>query len=572
MDEPRVLQSTRLTAATALTGLLAYVLAIPPFNLWPCILIVPVAWLYATLHPAPVSRRGYTLYWLSGVSFWLWVMQGTRLSHPALYPGWITLALYLGVYFPLFVGLTRVAIWQLRIPVIIASPIIMMGLELIRAYAFTGLSVAMLGHALIPSNTLFQIADLAGSYTASGLVVATAVPLAFLLLRFTKVAALATKENHVRFQPLYQSLLGLVLCAMAWGYGLWKQGQIAPNSKPLLRIALLQADAPAIFEANLERDVAAFYRYLDLSRQAGAKAKGSEGVDLVVWPESMFGAGKARYAMSEEGIRVPQGMQITTEEFRRLLESEIAEFDARAGFVQAEIERIGELDQSPWLIVGASQVEYNLGPEKIYSVAFLYNPERRLADWYGKRHLVMFGEYIPFGSWFPWLYQVLPLSYGVTPGPRLLTQEVNGVHVAPSICFETMVEPVANHQFRELRRRGTSPQLLINITNDGWFHGSTILDHHLRCTQAIAATHHVPVVIAANSGITAWIDGSGQVVESLPRQTEGILFAEPRPDGRFSLYAIVGDWPVCLCALLTTYIAWRGWRNRRAGTNALAAP
>ncbi len=560
-------ENRHLVLPRAFLGVAVYWLAQPPVGFWPLVFLAPVPWLRTILAERPVERRGYYTLWFAGIVFWLLTMHGTRLSHPALYPAWIALGLYMGAYLPLFVGLSRIAVHKLRWPLGLSAAVIWTGLELVRSYAFTGYSGSMLGHAVVPWTTFFQISDLAGTYLASFAIMLVASGLVCALERwlfpwlwgYASHVSARTNAFHVG-----AGLMTLVLALVYGEYRLQADPHLLPSEsqKPMLHVALLQADAPAIFEPSVQRDVDAFYRYVELSRQAGEGAK-DQPLDLVVWPESMFGAGNARLEVNPDGFTVPDEWEITKSEFAREVELRSQDFDRRAGQVQQEIVRAGQLPKTPWLIVGASRVEFGEEVQKIYSTAIVYDQEHRFHDWYGKRHLVMFGEYIPFGHWFPWLYKVLPLSYGVTPGPRLVTANIDNVRLAPSICFETMVEQGANQQVRNLTARGERPDMLVNITNDGWFHGSSILDHHLRSSQATAAAHHIPVLIAANSGITAWIDGSGRIQKSLDRQTEGVLYAAPLRDPRSSLYATVGDWPAILLAVITAGIAAYGWRNRR---------
>jgi apolipoprotein N-acyltransferase len=238
------------------------------------------------------------------------------------------------------------------------------------------------------------------------------------------------------------------------------------------------------------------------------------------------------------------------------------------------METRGGLPKRPALLVGGTQVEFTMGESNIYSSALYYGPEGKLVDWYAKRHLVPFGEFIPLAKWFPWVYKIGPLNFGVTPGPEPKSFSIGSARVSPNICFETMVERIPNRDLRWLEKNVTDdlghpgPNLLVNISNDGWFHGTSILDHHLRCTRAVAAAHHLPILVSANCGLTAWIDGSGRVRKSLPRQTEGFLFAEPLRDERESLYLRVGDRPVWLGVAFVVFLGISGiqdyWRTRRA--------
>ncbi|MEX0824820.1 MAG: nitrilase-related carbon-nitrogen hydrolase, partial [Pirellulaceae bacterium] len=221
--------------------------------------------------------------------------------------------------------------------------------------------------------------------------------------------------------------------------------------------------------------------------------------------------------------------------------------------------------EAPAMLVGCGVLRFD-AQEEHYSGAVLIDSKSEVASWYGKRHLVMFGEYVPFAGWMPWLYKVLPISGGVTPGPEPVAMEVDDFLLAPNICFETVVEHVTIHQVRELAARGDAPDMVINITNDAWFDGSSLLDHHRRCSQMVAIGCRRPVLMASNVGPTVWVDGAGRIVQSLPKQTHGSILARPVSDGRWGLYQAIGDWPargLAFACLVLAVIGIRESRQRR---------
>jgi apolipoprotein N-acyltransferase len=148
------------------------------------------------------------------------------------------------------------------------------------------------------------------------------------------------------------------------------------------------------------------------------------------------------------------------------------------------------------------------------------------------------------------MFGMAPLSVG--EGDK--TFHINDVRLAPSVCFESMVPHRIASQVRTLTAKGDSPDILVNITNDGWFRGSSMLDHHLACSTLAAIENRRPMVIAANTGISAWIDGSGQVQARGARMSPDQLLAEPYRDSRWGLFQVVGDWPIRMIALVTWLI------------------
>lgn len=544
--------SSRTFAVLAVIAVVLRYAAQPPIDLGGAIWLAPLPWLWLAAHTARPGRRGYLILWLSSCLFWLATMQGVRLAHPAQYLGWVVLSAYLGIYVPLFVGLTRVARHHLAWPLPVAAGLVWIGLELIRSYAFTGLSVVMLGHALLQWPVLFQIADLGGTPLVSGTIVFVA-------------ASLVTAWQQHRAGAwtgavTWLAVPALLLAAVA-GYGIWRLEQATrlAEAEPMLRIGTIQRDTPAVYEYNPQRLRESLENYfrgtIDLLRE-------HPDIDLVMWPESMFTIGRPLVLDPLDEI-VPADAQMSLQEYRQWVRTQQDVFRTNVQYVQRESARLAELGDPPAFLFGAGVAQNESGRMRSYNAAILYDANGTNHGWYGKRHLVMFGEYLPFGELLPWLYEVLPMSEGTTPGPEPIVFELDGVQIMPTICFETMVEQVTGDALRALRAAGATPDLLVNVTNDGWFHGTAILDHHLDCSRAVAAVNRRPMVIAANSGITAWIDSSGRVVRRLPKRVDGVMYAAPTRDSRDSLYQRIGDWPARVPAVLCVVLAGIGWRRRR---------
>jgi apolipoprotein N-acyltransferase len=102
-----------------------------------------------------------------------------------------------------------------------------------------------------------------------------------------------------------------------------------------------------------------------------------------------------------------------------------------------------------------------------------------------------------------------------------------------------------------LAAEGQEPDILVNLTNDGWFWGSSELDMHLACGVFRAVECRKPFLIAANTGFSAWIDSDGRIQQQGPRRAKQVLIAEPRLDEhRRSWYLEHGDWFAGACLLL----------------------
>jgi apolipoprotein N-acyltransferase len=124
----------------------------------------------------------------------------------------------------------------------------------------------------------------------------------------------------------------------------------------------------------------------------------------------------------------------------------------------------------------------------------------------------------------------------------------------------------------ELARRGTPADVLVNLTNDGWFWGSSVLDLHFRCGVFRAVENRKPLIVAANTGIATFVDGNGAIRQRGTKRRPEALIAEVQPDGRASPYHTLGDLPAWLCAAACVGLAAVGFRRPRTGQQNIGEP
>ena len=526
--------------------------ALPPLGWWPLAWVTPLPWLWLVLVEKMPGRRPHAAIWLAAFLHWLAVLQGIRLAHPALYGGWIALSAYLAFYPLLWIVLTRVAVHRVRVPVTFAAPAVWVGLELVRSYFATGFSAAMLGHTQYQNVTLIQISDLFGGYGVSFVVMLAAaalgagVPWQQWLRRPLGTAA---ESLPAHWRPLPLASAAIVLLAVV-AYGQWRLGQHAALAargagEPKLRVALLQESVETIFDYDGSRSLETFQRYMRLAERAIAQ---QGDLDVIVWPESAFNSQQPILEIAPNAAP-PAGLVWSEEQF--------AEYKARAPRA-AQLKAQGaavRLGESAYMLTGTDV--FVLGESmRHYNSAALYSPSGELKQRYDKSHRVMFGEYIPLGDRIPLLYEITPMSGGLTPGERAESFDIQGIRLAPTICFESVVPHLVRRQVKELAERNETPDALVNLTNDGWFKGSSILDLHHICGVFRAVENRRPLLVAANIGITSHIDSTGVVRGKLPRMTVDVLYAEvPRSPWGLTPYTRWGDWAAGLCLLFTAGIA-----------------
>jgi apolipoprotein N-acyltransferase len=232
------------------------------------------------------------------------------------------------------------------------------------------------------------------------------------------------------------------------------------------------------------------------------------------------------------------------------------------------------------MIVGLDREHFGARGIQIFNSAVLITPDgsslNRPGDryFYDKTHLVPFGEYMPFADIFPWLQYLSPLGNGSSSSNRpacfiVKNGDLKDINLIPSICYETVMPHVIRDQLATLRSEGVEPQILVNLTNDGWFWASAELEQHLACSVYRAVENRRPMVIAANTGISAWIDGNGHIVDHGPKHDPAVILADVRLDSRASWYSLHGDWFAGTCLALTIALAAAGiWMTRFRSRNA----
>lgn len=144
---------------------------------------------------------------------------------------------------------------------------------------------------------------------------------------------------------------------------------------------------------------------------------------------------------------------------------------------------------------------------EIYTSIIALNSSGELDFKYHKSHLVPFGEYIPFGQYLP-LNKITPGIQDYTQGNyEIVSLEKLNLKIKPQICYEAIFP-------HEAAANASSTDLIINVTNDTWFGNSSGPYQHFEIARMRAIENALPLVRAANNGISAIIDPLGRVIES----------------------------------------------------------
>jgi apolipoprotein N-acyltransferase len=280
---------------------------------------------------------------------------------------------------------------------------------------------------------------------------------------------------------------GLAVLALWCGFGIVRLDQPAPPG-PDLTVLLVQGNVAQGQKWDRALMVSIFHHYLELTRDAVARTDGHPAV--VVWPETASPA--------------------------------LLQTDAPARVL------IAEAANGATALIGSGRFDE---AERPRNSLFALGANGVVESIYDKWHLVPFGEYQP--DWLPLGIQVVPGGgFARGPGPRTL--HVPGIPpVGALICYEA----IFSHQVIDERDR---PDWMVNVTNDAWFGNSSGPRQHLAAARLRAVEEGLPLMRAANTGISAGFDGNGRELGRLEMQTSGVLPVHLPPPLATPLYARFG--------------------------------
>ena len=174
--------------------------------------------------------------------------------------------------------------------------------------------------------------------------------------------------------------------------------------------------------------------------------------------------------------------------------------------------------------------------------AVMVAPEGRLIDRYDKIFLVPFGEFVP--SLFSFVNKISSEAGDFAPGSRIVVFPVGSHQVATFICYESAFP----HLVRQFAGHGA--QLLVNLSNDGYFGDRAAREQHLRLVRMRAAENRRWVLRSTNNGITASVDPAGRVREALPSWSEQVGRLSDSYVSSRTPYSMSGDWFAWGCLAL----------------------
>jgi len=391
--------------------------------------------------------------YLTGVIFWFGIVYW--LIHVTL-PGMVLLVLYLALYFAFFGLIISTYSLQLTAYSLLFIPSVWVLLEYIRSRLLTGFPWALLGYSQYLNLPVIQIADIAGAWGVSFLVMMVNVEIYTAIS--CKLSAVSKKQKYI---------LPILLIFITVAYGYFKIYSLQLKTYSLkLKISVIQGNIPQQLKWDRNSRDFIMEKYFSLSKQA-LKDK----PDLMVWPEATLPV---------------------------VLEEEPVYYESLRNFIKES--------KTP-LLFGAVTTRNEL----YYNSALLLSAQAELLASYGKVHLVPFGEYIPLRRIFSFLEAIVPIGDFERGKDFTVFTLPTAYYLLPTkfsvlICFEDLFP----HLSREFVKRGAD--FLINITNDAWFKKTSSPYQHLSASVFRAVENRVYVVRAANTGVSGFIAPTGKIV------------------------------------------------------------
>jgi apolipoprotein N-acyltransferase len=524
--------------ALAVAGGAFGALTLAPFGLWP-LLVVPFAiavWLLDGVASPSLHRRlgqAFADGWFWGFGYFvagLWWLGAAFLVEAdkflwAMPFGVFGLPMVLA-FFPAAGFALAQLVWQPGASRIFALAGAIGFTEWCRSWLFTGFPWNAFGQALAENSLLSQTASLVGLHGLTVLAVGLAAT----------PAVIIGLDSRAR-----QVTTGLMAVGLLAGMALFGWQRIPAQPSPLVagvKLRIMQPNLPQDDKFQPDKGREIVDRYLSISdRATSPRTLGLQDVTHLIWPESAF----------------PFLLDRTPDALQRISSA---------------------LPRGVTLITGAARAGASLPGESqppIFNAIQVITRDGGIVASYDKHHLVPFGEYLP--GIFERLMHGLGLTAfvaipgGFTASAARKVLDVPGLPpVAASICYEAIfpgeVLPQVGSSGTLASRR---PQVLLNVTNDAWFGRTPGPYQHASQARLRAIEEGMPMVRAANNGVSIVVDAYGRVIASLPLGTDGVLDTGlPRASGP-TTFSRVGNLPAGLLLIVCLVFAVAG-RLRRANT------
>lgn len=441
---------------------------------------------------AGVAAYIIILYWLNIV-----FIQYGHLPWSVSIPVYLLLVFWLAMFYGAATYVARLG-EIVGIKSAFTMPVAWVAFDFIRSFLFSGFAWAMLGHSQFRTLPMIQIADIAGVYGITLLIVLANIVLYRAIRAITGAGIPYPAKSAV-------VLLFMFIGTLYYGFSCLNKTQNTNNK--LFKVALIQGNIPQDVKWSPEFREKTIETYFRLSREAA-----KDGVNLVVWPESA----------------VPFFFQDDQQNGDRL-----------KGLAK---------ELHSYLLFGSPAHELRNGKSTYLNSAFMLAPDGEIVGRADKMHLVPLGEYIPLGKFLTFINKLVVGIGDFSPGENAVVLDAGGTKLGVQVCYEII--------FPELARTyvNAGARVLVAITNDAWFGKTSAPYQHLAIATFRAIETRTPLIRAANTGVTAIIDQNGYISRMTGLFVEGYRTGEIVEGSGKSIYLRIGDTAAWLCVLLTAGI------------------
>lgn len=471
-------------------------MALPP-HFWLALLVPSFSGLLWVLNRTRSIRAGIAIGWLFGFGHFVtslsWVGESFTID-AARYGGYAVPAIVLLCGFlALFPALTALLFVLARPARGYAGVFVLAAAwtvaEWLRATVLSGFPWNAIGYVWTATDQTIQTVSVIGIHG-----------LGFWTVVLAALPGLAFATENVgwrrRALPLLLPIAGV---ATLWLYGSVRLSEAASTVVPDIRLRIVQASIPQALKwlpAERERILA---RFVDLSSGAGPAPT------HIVWPESAV-----PFLMTD----APAGPHMVA----------------------------SWLSDDQVLLTGADRLDAGTG--RLFNSLMALGAGGRTLMTYDKVHLVPFGEFMPLRSLIPFK-KLTQGSVDFSEGEERGPSAVPGLPpFSPLICYEAIFQNHGN----DGRSR---PDWLLNVTNDAWFGLSDGPYQHFQMARVRAVEQGVPLIRAANTGISAVVDAYGRILQQLPLGASGVIDAAlPARIETPTWFPALGNGPVLALAIL----------------------
>jgi apolipoprotein N-acyltransferase len=428
---------------------------------------------------------------------------------------------------------SAVALWggefisrRLRISPVVTLPIAWAALELVRTHFPIGFPWNLLGYAAYKNTELIQFAEVTGVYGISALIM------------FFNAVVFQVAFRRASYREQTASLTALTaIMLLLFGFGAWRISNV--RNMPTdgsFKVAMVQGDIPQSLKWEPNFLPESFKVYEDETAKAVER-----GADLVVWPEA------AAAFLFQPDDRYP--IEYTTDKQYRDTLLQLARNTGKP------------------ILFGAPALATDSLGGGFYNRAYLVSGKGEIEGSYDKMILVPFGEYVPGREVFGYFVNRVVQGFGdMIPGTHQTIFDVDGAKLGVLICYESIFPDLTRLEVK------AGADVLVNITNDAWYGESSAPYQALAMAAMRSAETKVPMIRAANTGVSAIISATGAITFPTPLFKRGTEIENVGWRPVRTIYTVVGDLFSQICLALTIVGLALGWLRPRAEPLAAEPP